>query len=89
MTASSSSGGNTTATTNNNTGGGLWGASSSSSSSSPFSLPPSAAAAAGLRMAEATPAQGPCICYWIGPTLYVAVTNRCNVRGGFRGWVGG
>lgn len=45
-------------------------------------LPNSAAAEAGLRAAadEATAAAGPCLTYWIKDSLYVAVTNRCNVR---------
>ena len=27
-----------------------------------------------------SPADGPTLTYWIKDTLYVAVTNRCNVR---------
>ncbi len=67
MTASSGSG---------SSSNGMWGGASSSPPA--FSLPPSAAAAEAA--GEATAAAGPCLTYWIGQTLYVAVTNRCNVR---------
>lgn len=66
----------------NGGGSGLCGASTPGG----LHLPNSGAAEAGLRAAAADKAKAQqalarsCITYWIKDSLYVAVTNRCNVR---------